>query len=312
MPVKKKTPARKKAPAKKAPARKKAPVRKKAPAKKAAPKKKLQVKKKTPTRKATARKATPAAEPAPLRVITPPFVLSFPHIFKPKASRSTGNEEYSCTMYFDKEKSDMSKIEAAIEQVITDQFKGKKAGLKLPIRDADDETDNYSTYDGTEGCWVLSAKSVYKVGVVDANREDIIDPSELYSGCICRASITAYDYNVDGNKGVSFALNNIQKLADGTPLAGTGQKAADEFETAEDVDLEDYETEDEAEEWDEEGEYEEDDGDYDEEETEDEEDDDEAEAEDEEELEVYENEDGVLVYVDEDGNEVEYNEDDWA
>ncbi len=305
MAVRKKTTAKKKAPVRKKAPAKKAPARKKAPAKKAAPKKKLQVKKATRGRKPA---ATKAAEPAPLRIITPPFVLSFPHVFKPKPSRSTGNDEYGCTMYFDKEKSDMSKIEAAVNQVVQDAFKGKRAGLKMPIRDADDETDNYSTYDGTEGCWVISAKSVYKIGVVDENREDIIDPSELYSGCICRASITAYDYNVDGNKGVSFALNNIQKLADGKPLAGTGQKASDEFSEAEDYDLDGYETE-EAEDWDEEAE----DADYEEVEEDEEEFDDEEEVEDdEEELEVYENEDGILVYLDEDGNEVEYNEEDWA
>ncbi len=305
MPARKKTTAKKKAPVRKKTPAKKAPPRKKAPAKKAAPKKKLQVKKATRSRKPA---ATKAAEPAPLRIITPPFTLSFPNLFKPKMDKQ-GNESYSCTMYFDKEKSDMSKIEAAVDQVIQDTYKGKRAGLKLPIRDADDENDNYSTYDGTNGCFVISAKSVYKVGIVDANREDIIDPSELYSGCLCRASITAYDYNVDGNKGVSFALNNIQKLADGTPLAGTGQKASDEFEDAEDVDLEDYDT-GEEEEWEEaeEGEYEEEEGEYEEEEGEYEE----AEDDEGEELEVYENEDGILVYLDEDGNEVEYNEEDWA
>ena len=216
-----------------------------------------------------------------------------------------GKETYGCTMYFDKDKSDMSKIDAAIEKVLHDDYKGKKAGLTMPIRDGDDEEDNYSTYEGTENCLVMQAKSTFKVGVVDADREDVIDPSEIYSGCVCRASITAYSYNVDGNKGISFSLNNLQKLGDGPALAGTGQKAADEFEDAEEYEIDEYEAEEaEESEFDDEEVEEVEEEEFDEEEPEEEEEG--------EELEVYENEDGIMVYLDEDGNEAEYNEEDWA
>ena len=43
-----------------------------------------------------------------------------------------------------------------------------------------------------------------------------------------RFSITAFGYDVKGNKGISFALNNVQKWADGERLDGR-VRAEDEF-----------------------------------------------------------------------------------
>jgi hypothetical protein len=56
----------------------------------------------------------------------------------------------------------------------------------------------------------------------------IIDPSEFYSGCFGRASVTFYPYNASGSKGIACGLNNIQKLEDGERLGG-GSSAATDF-----------------------------------------------------------------------------------
>jgi hypothetical protein len=55
----------------------------------------------------------------------------------------------------------------------------------------------------------------------------IIDPSEFYSGCFGRASITFYAYNAQGSKGIACGLNNLQKLEDGEALGGATSAAAD-------------------------------------------------------------------------------------
>jgi hypothetical protein len=44
-----------------------------------------------------------------------------------------------------------------------------------------------------------------------------------------RAQLRAFSYDSNGNKGVSFALNNIQKLGDGERLDNR-QAATDAFE----------------------------------------------------------------------------------
>ena len=64
--------------------------------------------------------------------------------------------------------------------------------------------------------------------MVDADLNPIIDPSELYSGIIGRASINFYAFNSNGNKGIACGLNNLQKLADGTHLGGHS-RAEDDF-----------------------------------------------------------------------------------
>ncbi len=83
--------------------------------------------------------------------------------------------------------------------------------------------------------WFINANSVTKPGVVDAERIPIFDESELYSGIIGRASINFYAYNSNGNRGIACGLNNLQKLADGTPLGGRS-RAEDDFAGLDDGD----------------------------------------------------------------------------
>ena len=73
-------------------------------------------------------------------------------------------------------------------------------------------------------------------GIVDANRQPIIERSEMYSGIYGRASINFYAFNVNGNRGIACGLNNLQKLRDGEPLGGKASAESD-FATEEDDDF---------------------------------------------------------------------------
>lgn len=48
----------------------------------------------------------------------------------------------------------------------------------------------------------------------------------FYPGAIVRAHLSAFSYDTDGNKGVSFGLNHVQKLAEGERI--DGRQSADE------------------------------------------------------------------------------------
>ena len=61
----------------------------------------------------------------------------------------------------------------------------------------------------------LNVVSTDKPGMVDEDLNPILDPGENYNGCTGRVSITAYTYQLSGQTGVAFGLNNIQKLRDG-------------------------------------------------------------------------------------------------
>jgi len=52
----------------------------------------------------------------------------------------------------------------------------------------------------------------------------------MYPGAGVRASVSAFAYDSNGNKGVSFALNNMQKVSEGERL--DGRAAADDEFTA--------------------------------------------------------------------------------
>lgn len=156
------------------------------------------------------------------KILTPNFRVSFPSVFEP--SEFNGKETYSITMLFDKS-ADLSELKAAVKRAAEEKW-GKKipANLRNPIRDGAEK----SHLDGYDGCVFIRASSKTKPGVVDQNCQEIINSSEFYAGCIARATVVAFAYDQAGNKGVSFLLSNIQKVADGESFSSRG-RAEDDF-----------------------------------------------------------------------------------
>ena len=162
-------------------------------------------------------------------------IFSYLTVNEPKAPLGGGTPKYSVSLIIPKsDKVTIAKIRAAI-QAAYEEGAGKLKGsgkavpslgaIKTPLRDGDTERPDDPIY---KNSWFINANSVTKPGVVDADLNPIIDPSELYSGIIGRASINFYAYNSNGNKGIACGLNNLQKLADGTPLGGHS-RAEDDF-----------------------------------------------------------------------------------
>lgn len=134
--------------------------------------------------------------------------------------------KYSVSLLIPKsDKEQVSKINAAIKAAIIAKWGNKvPKGLDLPLRDGDDKDDeNYA------GHWYINAKSDNKPGFVNKNREEIIDPSEIYSGMYGRAAVNFYGFDMTANKGVACGLNNLQKLKDG-PAFSSRKKAEDDFD----------------------------------------------------------------------------------
>lgn len=167
------------------------------------------------------------------KVVTGKVRFSYVNIFRARSFQQGQDEKYSICLLIDKkDKATLSKIKAAIEaakqQGISDKWGGKlPANLKLPLRDGDAErAEEAPEY---EGCYFLNANSNQKPGIVDANLNEILDPTEVYSGCYGRASINFFPFNSNGNKGIAVGLNNIQKLEDGEPLGAARASAEDDF-----------------------------------------------------------------------------------
>ena len=181
----------------------------------------------------------------PTKVITgKKCIMSYLNVNEPKTPLGGGTPKYSVSIIIPKSDTvTVEKIKAAIQAAYTEgesKLKGNSKvlpaleDLKIPLRDGDKERKGDDAY---KNCYFVNANSTTKPGVVDADRQPILDSSELYSGIIGRASINFYAFNSNGNRGIACGLNNIQKLADGTPLGGHS-RAEDDF--ADDDDNEDF------------------------------------------------------------------------
>lgn len=167
-----------------------------------------------------------------IKVLTPYFRASFLNVFKPRAPFEGKPPVYSVQMLFPKE-ADLGPLKKAALELIVEKWGSDKTkwpkGLRLPFKSGDEKNlENY------KGMTVLECRSKQKPGLVNQKREDIIDETEIYSGCWMRATVTPFIYDVQGNRGVSFGLNSLQKVKDDTAFSGRSN-AKDDFEELEEL-----------------------------------------------------------------------------
>lgn len=168
------------------------------------------------------------------KVITNKVRLSYPNLFEPQSINGS-DPKYSASLIIDKnDKETLELIEKAVETAAQEgkgKYKGGKVpkNLKTPLRDGDTDRDDDPAYAGK---YFINANANRKPGLVDQRKNKIEDPEDLYPGCYVRASLNFFAFNSNGNQGVGVGLNNIQKWAEGEPLAG-GSSAEEDFEELE-------------------------------------------------------------------------------
>jgi hypothetical protein len=170
----------------------------------------------------------------PTRIITGVCRLSYANIWQAK-SINGGTPKFSTSVLIPKSDTvTIARVKKAIQAAYEEgesKLKGNGksvpplATLKTPMRDGDLERPDDPAY---EGHWFVNANSSTAPGVVDINRQPIIDTSEIYSGVYARVSLSFYAFNSNGNKGIACGLQNIQKVRDGESLGGR-TKAEDDF-----------------------------------------------------------------------------------
>ena len=170
----------------------------------------------------------------PTKVITNKCRASYANLNEPK-SINGGKAKYSVSIIVPKSDTvTIGKIKNAIQAAYTEgesKLKGNGktapplATLKTPLRDGDTERPDDEAY---ANAYFVNANSDTAPGIVDRDRNPIMDRSEIYSGIYARFSINFYAFNTNGNKGIACGLNNVQKLSDGMPLGGKS-KPEDDF-----------------------------------------------------------------------------------
>jgi len=166
--------------------------------------------------------------------ITPEFRAAFISVFKAtsmkNADGSVNKPKFSIRAAFPPTaKLDALKKEA--EMAAREKWGDKiPKTLRSPFR-TNEELENPIVGIGDD--WIImsfSANEDRRPGIVDSKLQDIIDDSDVYSGAWYRAQVRAFAYENAGNKGVSFGLQNVQKLRDDDPLGNGRIPASKAFE----------------------------------------------------------------------------------
>jgi len=178
------------------------------------------------------------------KIITPKARIAFANqLFEPKAAKGGGKAKYGCTLIFDAEAratpefKKMMQAAGEIARAETKNWDGKNFDalfkamkVKMPFLKGDENVDEAGNVrDGFAGTLFIRTTSLMQPQLVDQKLQPIVESRKLYSGCYVRASLGLFTYSVDGNKGVSFGLRNVQLLADGPALGGGFSKAEDDF-----------------------------------------------------------------------------------
>lgn len=173
--------------------------------------------------------STKTAETTATKVITGKVRFSYLHVFEPTAVSEGQEKKYSVSLIIPKsDKTTLEKLENAINAA-KEQGKSKWGGkipakLKLPLRDGDEERPDDEAYANS---YFLNANCKTKPGLVDKDRNPILNADELYSGCYGLASVTFYPFDTNGNRGIACGLNHLMKTHDGEALSGRTSAEAD-------------------------------------------------------------------------------------
>ncbi len=166
---------------------------------------------------------------------TPRGKISFPALITPRANPSKPNDppKYQVTL--------LIPPTANIEVMQTEAAAAARAkwgdtlppNLRSPFLKAEELVGEKGRTYGDEfnGWTVIRLWSKMKPDLVDGSGQRVDEEREIYAGRWARISVRPYAYSKDGNRGVSFGLQNVQLLENDTPIAGARARAEDEFET---------------------------------------------------------------------------------
>ena len=154
--------------------------------------------------------------------------VSFPHLVEP----SDYSGKYEIVLVFSKD-ADLTQLRQAAQKVVLDKFgKGNvPAGLNNPFRKCSEKPNQYGEVFDPDDIFISFKSQKKRPAVVDRGKQPIADvASELYPGCWARVSTRPYYYDVKGNKGVAFGLNNVQKSHDDDAISGGFSHPDDDFD----------------------------------------------------------------------------------
>lgn len=168
--------------------------------------------------------------------------LLHPHLFKTHAiPGSDSPPKYSTVVLLPKgyDLAPLREIMLAAAQSKFGETVGKELletkKVKLPIRKQNEMAEQGKVgFSDVEGDLFFNASSESQPGIVDGKREPILDPEKIYSGVVANVQVQCYGWTHPmSGRGLSFDLQNVQRVRDGEKLANAKPdptKAFDELD----------------------------------------------------------------------------------
>jgi hypothetical protein len=172
---------------------------------------------------------------------TPVGTLSYPHLFKPVDKFQNATEKvYRAVLLFTSaqvKSPPMKPLREEVESLARTAFPKLILGksVKSPFRNAHEKENFPDEYEMFISAWCNE-----KPGVIDAQRQDIMDSGDVWPGQHARFVLAPFSYDNSGNKGVSFYLHHVQIVRSEGLKRLDGRKPAkeafdDEFDDTDEV-----------------------------------------------------------------------------
>jgi hypothetical protein len=168
---------------------------------------------------------------------SPPGILSYPALFSPKPPVEGAEPRYSCLVVFDADalKTDpWRELRQAVKDAATERWGTKTpSNLRWPFRK--NEEKEGAPFDAFPDGIFISCWSKKRPGIVDVDRNEILDPEDVWAGQLVRVSLNVWAYPKEGgkdmgNRGVGFGLRNVQVLDSSLPRIDGRASAKSDFD----------------------------------------------------------------------------------
>ena len=145
------------------------------------------------------------------------FTGAFVYVIEPH-QYGDNKPEYTVTMLLDKDDPAVAQLKKVAGEVAKAKWGAKiPKSLKTPFKDGDEKADAYPEFAGK--ITIKAANKNRQPVIIDRNKNEILDPNEIYSGAKYRAIVTPYAYD-NVMKGVNFGLELLQKVGEGERVSG--------------------------------------------------------------------------------------------
>jgi hypothetical protein len=163
--------------------------------------------------------------------------LSFPSLFN-KAKFNDQETKFEATFLLHKdEQADLiAKIEAQLDAVAKEHFKGKvPKGLKLCLADGDEKE-----YDGYENHMSLKAASNKRPTIIDRDKTPLAeDDGVVYAGCYVNAIVDFWVQDNSWGKRINSNLLGVQFFKDGDGFGAGDTDVTNDFDAFDDFEDDD-------------------------------------------------------------------------